>query len=183
MVCRAAFSGPKSRSGFRCRITTLRSVSRASFINLRLRSNSSPANHSSLNPPTRWNASASTKMNEPAISFVQRLIPFQIPDATLPLNDFSSILSVEPPASVRPETICSATLANKPSHGRESASTNTNQSPVATAAPTLRARAIWLTGSKHHGRPCGPGDIRRAVSRVVVADNQLHLPASQRKGM
>src|SRR5207237_1160243 len=60
----------------------------------------------------------------------------------------SSTLTVEPPARTLPDAICSAASANNSSLGNESASTKTNQSPVAAAAPLFRAREIWLIGSK-----------------------------------
>lgn len=53
-----------------------------------------------------------------------------------------------PPARQRPERMCLATSANSSGEGWESASMNSNQSPWAAAAPELRARPIWLTGSK-----------------------------------
>ena len=55
--------------------------------------------------------------------------------------------TVLPPAITLPRWICSATAAKSSGLGLESASTKISQSPVAAAAPVLRARAIWLMGS------------------------------------
>src|SRR6266540_5284288 len=66
-----------------------------------------------------------------------------------------------------------ATSANNSRLGYESASTNTSQSPVAAAAPVLRAREIWLTGSKTTVAPAA-----RAFSAVRSVELLSHTMIS-----
>ncbi len=73
------------------------------------------------------------------------------------------------PRDICPTRICSATSANNSALGCESASTKTSQSPVATAAPEFRARAIWLTGSNTTVAPAA-----RAISAVRSVELLSH---------
>ena len=53
---------------------------------------------------------------------------------------------------------------------------------MAAAAPVLRARAIWLTGSKDDGGARSGGEFSGAVGGVVVAHDQLGLPLGLGEG-
>src|SRR5262249_58223728 len=77
--------------------------------------------------------------------------------------------TVQPPAMHRPSAIVAATSSNSAWLGCESASTNTSQSPLARAAPALRARAIWLTGSNTTAAPSA-----RAISAVRSVELLSH---------
>ncbi len=88
------------------------------------------------------NAAASQKIKEPASSPRIRLAQFQIQVMLRAVRSRVSMRMVAPPARQWPETICSATSANSPALGCESASTKISQSPDAASAPQLRARAI-----------------------------------------
>src|ERR1700733_6813097 len=87
-------------------------------------------------------------MKEPANNLKFRLDKFHIQTTNLPEKICVSILTVAPPARHLPFVICAATSENNAAEGCEPAATKTSQSPVAAAAPQLRARAIWFTGSK-----------------------------------
>src|SRR5919106_319316 len=69
------------------------------------------------------------------------------------------------------------TSANSAALGQESASTKTSQSPVALAAPALRARAIWFTGSKTTIAPAAAAiSAVRSVElllQTINSDDQL----------
>src|SRR5215470_6152537 len=98
-------------------------------------------------PPICLNAEDSQNMNEPAAQPRIRLIAFHTETKKLAALRRVSSRNVQPPAMHRPSAIVAATSSNSAWLGCESASTNTSQSPLARAAPALRARAIWLTGS------------------------------------
>src|SRR5215471_18106489 len=98
-------------------------------------------------PPICLNAEASQNMNEPAAKPQVLLTAFQSETKKCTARRPVSTRTVQPPAMHRPPAIAAAVSANSSRLGCESASTNTSQSPLARAAPALRARAIWLTGS------------------------------------
>src|SRR5215831_11966619 len=100
-------------------------------------------------------------MNEPAAQPRIRLIAFHSDTKKRTAKRRMSSLTVHPPAMHRPSAIVAATSSNSAELGCESASTNTSQSPLARAAPVLRARAIWLTGSNTTVAPSA-----RAISAV-----------------
>ena len=123
---------------------------------------------------------ASIKINAPESSLRHRNATFTTDVTSSPTICTWSQRMVAPPAIQSPDWISLAMSANNPALGWESASVNTSQSPLATAAPEFRARAIWLTGST---RRCAhrPRDFRRAVVRIVVTDDQFSFPAELRE--
>src|SRR5579864_8517488 len=84
---------------------------------------------------------------------------------------------VQPPARQWPDWICAATSSNSSALGWESASTKISQSPLAAAAPQLRARALWFTGSHTTVAPAArtSSDVRSVelLSHTMSSDCQL----------
>src|SRR5687768_18544050 len=85
-------------------------------------------------------------MNEPAAQRAHRLRKFQAAIQILTERKVFGYATVAPPPSV-PLRISVHRSENNSRLGYESASTKTSHSPLAAAAPRLRARAIWFTGS------------------------------------
>src|SRR5437016_1132519 len=145
---------------------------RARRFKRRNRSISSLAYSSSLNPPVSRNAAASQKMNDPAAHLLIRLTAFQIPVTSATLGCASWYATVLPPAR-HPARMASAASRKSSTRGYESASTKKIQSPPAQAAPVLRARPIWLTGSN---TTCAPRPV--AISAVRSVELLSHTISS-----
>jgi len=73
-------------SGCRCKMMNSRPVARASSPSRRLKSSSSPANNSWLNPPTFRKAAALQKINDPASNRRLRLGQFHRPAPKFPMG-------------------------------------------------------------------------------------------------
>src|SRR5712691_7709667 len=151
----------------------LRSSRRARRFKRRNRSSSSLAYSSSLKPPTSRNAAASQNMNDPAATLLILLTAFQIPIASAMPGGGSWYATVLPPARQRPARMASAASRKSSTVGVESASTKKIQSPPAQAAPALRARPIWLTGSN---TTCAPAPF--AISAVRSVELLSHTISS-----
>lgn len=86
---------------------------------------------------------------------------FQSPTANRSERIFSSSVTRQPPPAQLPFSMRLAVAEKSGAAGKESASTKMSQSPVAAEAPRLRAREIWLIGSKITMAPAS-----RAISEV-----------------
>ena len=84
---------------------------------------------------------------------------------------------VLPPARHWPVAICAATSSKSAALGCESASMKMSQSPVAALAPRLRARPIWLMGSKMTLAPAARATS--AVRSVELLSQTMSSAASR----
>src|SRR5204863_1944061 len=114
-----------------------------------------------LKPPIARNAAVWQKRNDPAAQRMIRLSAFHEPTHARIQSGTPGSVTVQPPATAVPLSITWRTSSNKGGVGEESASTKRSQSPDAAAAPALRAREIWLSGSN---TTCAPA--ARATSAV-----------------
>src|SRR3954462_251295 len=105
-------------------------------------------------------------MNDPAAQRNNRLMAFQPETASFAALVVSPNVTVAPPATHLPFAMTSFMCTNSSREGKESASTNTSQSPRAARAPVLRAREIWFTGSNTTSAP---------ASRAIAAVRSMEL--------
>src|SRR5687768_16739559 len=123
-------------------ISKPRPRARARRLKRLLKSSSSLANNSVLNPQTSRNRSARQKINEPAAQRFNTLSAVQSDTPRFSMKFFSSSRTRQPPPAHLPDEIRFAVAPKSAALGNESASTNMIQSPVAPLAPRLRAREI-----------------------------------------